>query len=74
MSNPAAKKLDDRKSDPATIAQAMLSACAVEFDREVIAYRVGDAIIEQIDRVLRKDTLGTAIQIVLQNRKAPQSR
>src|SRR6187200_2876850 len=31
----AAKNLDDRKSDPGTIAEAMLSACATEFDRNV---------------------------------------
>jgi uncharacterized lipoprotein YmbA len=65
----AAKKLDDHKSDPATIAQAMLSACAVEFNRQVIVYRVGDMTLEQMDRILRKDTLGQAIEIVLKNRK-----
>jgi hypothetical protein len=65
----AAKKLDDHKSDPATIAQAMLSACAVEFNRQVIVYRVGDMTLEQMDRVLRKDALGQAIEIVLQNRQ-----
>jgi hypothetical protein len=31
----AAKKLDDRKSDPHTIAEAMISACATEFDATV---------------------------------------
>ena len=65
----AAKKLDDHKSDPATIAQAMLSACAAEFDRQVIVYRVDGATLEQTDRILRKDTLGQAIEIVLQSRK-----
>jgi hypothetical protein len=65
----AAKKLDDHKSDPATIAQAMLSACAAEFNRQVIVYRVDRATLEQMDRILRKDTLGQAIEIVLQNRK-----
>lgn len=70
----AAKTLDDRKSDPATIAQAMLSACAVEFNRQVVVYRVGDVTLEQMDRIMRKDTLGQAIEIVLQNRKAPQPR
>jgi uncharacterized lipoprotein YmbA len=65
----AAKKLDDHKSDPATIAQAMLSACAVEFNRQVIVYRMGDMTLEQMDRILRKDTLGQAIEIVLKNRK-----
>jgi hypothetical protein len=65
----AAKTLDDRKSDPATIAQAMLSACAVEFNRQVVVYRVGDVTLEQMDGILRKDSLGQAIEIVLKNRK-----
>jgi uncharacterized lipoprotein YmbA len=65
----AAKKLDDHKSDPATIAQAMLSACAAEFNRQVMVYRVGDMTLEQMDRILRKDALGQAIEIVLRNRK-----
>lgn len=65
----AAKKLDDHKSDPATIAQAMLSACAVEFNRQVVVYRVDGMTLEQMDRILRKDTLGQAIEIVLKNRK-----
>ncbi len=65
----AAKKLDDRKSDPATIAQAMLSACAVEFNRQVVVYRTHGATLEQMDAILRKDALGQAIEIVLKNRQ-----
>jgi hypothetical protein len=64
----AARKLDDRKSDPATIAQAMLSACAVEFNKQVMTYWIAGTNLEQIDSAMRKDTLGQAIQIVLQNR------
>lgn len=65
----AAKKLDDRKSDATTIAQAMLSACAVEFNRQVVVYRTDGATLEQMDAILRKDALGQAIEIVLKNRK-----
>jgi hypothetical protein len=56
--------------NPATIGQAMLSACAAEFNRQVMAYWVVGASLEQTDRAMRKDTLGLAIQIVLKNRKA----
>jgi hypothetical protein len=65
----AAKKLDDHKSDPATIAQAVLSACAAEFNRQVVVYRTGGATLEQIDAILHKDALGQAIEIVLKNRQ-----
>jgi hypothetical protein len=34
----AAKRLDDHKSDPATIARGMLSACGAEFDQDVKAH------------------------------------
>jgi hypothetical protein len=34
----AAKRLDDRKSDPGTIAEAMISACSTEFDQKVRVY------------------------------------
>jgi uncharacterized protein YcfL len=65
----AAKKLDDHKSDPATIAQAVLSACASEFNRQVVVYRTDGATLEQMDAILRKDALGQAIEIVLKNRQ-----
>ena len=64
----AAKRLDDRKSDPVTIAQAVSSACSVEFDRQVAVYRVGDATLEDTARALRERTQGTAIAAVLQSR------
>jgi hypothetical protein len=34
----AAKKLDDGKSDPGTIAHAMISSCGAEFDANVEVY------------------------------------
>src|SRR5262249_13651148 len=35
--NRAARQLDDLRSDPATIARAMLSQCSAEFDQDVKA-------------------------------------
>ena len=65
----AAKRLDDHKSDPATIAQAMLSACAKEWDDEMKVYSRGPDR-EIVERKAKEGRLGTAIQIVLTNRKA----
>ena len=70
----AAKKLDARKSDPATIAQAMLSACAAEWNQMINVYSRGGLSREIVERVAGENKLGEAIQIVLQNRKAAQSR
>jgi hypothetical protein len=66
----AAKTLDDGMSDPATIGQAMLTACTAEFNHQVMAYWVAGTSLDQIDTAMRKDRLGLAIQIVLKNRKA----
>ncbi len=71
----AAKRLDDLKSDAATIAQAMLSACSTEFNQNVKVYSRGlDLEGEQkVARMLREGSLGIAIRLVLSNRKAVQS-
>ncbi len=65
----AAKRLDDHKSDPATIAQAMLSACAVEWNQQINVYSRGGLDREIVARTAGENRLGEAIQIVLQNRK-----
>src|SRR5256885_1615507 len=75
--NRAAKRLDDHKSDPATIARGMLSACGAEFDDDV---KVHSRYLEDLEgrqkvaRALRETSLDIAIQIVLQNRQAAQPR
>ena len=70
----AAARLDDNKSDPATIAQAMLSACSTEFNQQINVYSRHGLNREIVAREARRGQLGTAIQIVLTNRKAVQSR
>jgi hypothetical protein len=69
----AAKKLDDRKSDPGTIAHAMISSCAAEFDANVEVYSryLEDGLTgrEKVANSLREGSYGSAIQIVLQDRK-----
>jgi hypothetical protein len=72
----AAKRLDDRKSDPATVARGTLAACGTEFNQDVKAHSRhldldGE---QQVARRLREVSLDTAIQLVLTNRKAAQSR
>jgi hypothetical protein len=70
----AAKRLDDHKSDPATIARGMMSACSTEFDDDV---KVHSRYLEnglegqqQVARALREASLDGAIQLVLVHRKA----
>jgi hypothetical protein len=69
----AAKSLDDRKSDPRTIAEAMISACAEEFDANVKVHsrNLADGIDgeQKVARSLREGSYGSAIQLVLQSRK-----
>ena len=73
----AAKRLDDHKSDPATIARGILSACAAEFDEDV---QVHSRYLEDLEgqqkvaRALREASLDGAIQFVLAHRKATRSR
>jgi hypothetical protein len=74
----AAKRLDDRKSDPGTIAEAMLSACAMEARQNVKVHsrylEAGLAGEEKVARSLREASFGSAIEMVLENRKAAQAR
>jgi hypothetical protein len=70
----AAKSLDDRKSDPGTIAEAMMSACSAEFDHNV---KVHSRYLEEglegeqkVARAVRSEVYGSAIKMVLENRKA----
>jgi len=68
----AAKKLDDRRSDPGTIAHAMISSCSAEFDANVDVYsrylEEGLRGREKVAQSLKESSYGSAIQIVLQNR------
>jgi hypothetical protein len=70
----AAKKLDDRKSDPGTIAHAMISSCAAEFDANVEVYSryLEDGLEgrEKVAKSLRESSYGSAIQLVLQSRNS----
>jgi hypothetical protein len=69
----AARSLDDRKSDPGTIAEAMLSACSAEWQQNVKVHCRGMSL--DCQRAAREhEMVGAAIKIVLENRKAAQSR
>jgi hypothetical protein len=72
----AAKRLDDRKSDPGTIAEAMISACSTEFGQNVKVYsRALDLDGEhKVARSLREGSYGSAIKMVLENRKTSPPR
>jgi Ni,Fe-hydrogenase III large subunit len=62
----AVGRLDDYRSDPGTIATAIMSACAPEFDLYAKIKNRG----EDIARSLHEANYGSVIQFVLQNRKA----
>ncbi|SRR6266480_1739740 len=70
----AAKRLDDHKSDPATIAAGMMSACGKEFDENVKVHSrylgEGPEGRQKVARALRVSSLDSAMQIVLRNRQA----
>jgi hypothetical protein len=71
----AAKKLDDGKSDPGTIAHAMISSCGAEFDANVEVYsRYLEDGLDGREKVtkslIRESSYGSAIQLVLQNRNS----
>jgi hypothetical protein len=73
----AARRLDDRKSDPAKIARGMLSACGAEFDENVNVrsrYLEDPEARQKVAGTLRESSLDGAIQLVLMNRQAPRSR
>jgi hypothetical protein len=70
----AAKRLDDRLSDPATIAHGMMAACSREFDAEVEVYsrylEEGLQGREKVAQRARQASLDSAIELVLKNRKS----
>jgi len=73
----AAKRLDDYKSDPTSIARGMMSACKAEFDELVNVHsrRLEDLELKQkVARVLRETQLDGALQLVLTNRKGVLTR
>jgi hypothetical protein len=67
------KRLDDRKSDPGTIAHGVIAACGSELDAEVEVYSryLQDGLQgrEKVERSAREASYGSAIQLVLENRK-----
>jgi hypothetical protein len=69
----AVKRLDDRKSDPATIARSMMSACGKQFDENVRVHSRyltdGSAGQQKVAKALRVSSLDGAVQIVLRNRQ-----
>ena len=72
-----AKRLDDYKSDPTSIARGMMSACKAEFDGlvDVHSRRLEDLELKQkVARVLRETQLDGALQLVLTNRKGVLTR
>jgi hypothetical protein len=67
----AAKRLDDHKSDPTTIARGMLSACGAQFDEDV---RVHSQHLDsdgkrKVASRLRDDGLTIGVELVLKNRR-----
>jgi hypothetical protein len=73
----AAKRLDDYKSDPTSIARGMMSACKVEFDGlvDVHSRHLEDLELKQkVARALRDTNLDGAVQLVLANRKGALTR
>jgi hypothetical protein len=73
----AAKRLDDYKSDPTSIARGMMSPCKVEFDGlvDVHSRHLEDLELKQkVARALRDTNLDGAVQLVLANRKGALTR
>ena len=73
----AAKRFDDYKSDPTSIARAIMSACNAEFDElvDVHSRRLEDLELKQkVARALRETHLDGAVQLVLTNRKGVLTR
>ena len=70
----AVKRLDDRKSDPAAVAQRMMSACGKEFDENVKVHsrylENGSEAQKKVASGLRKSSIDGAMQIVRHNRQA----
>jgi hypothetical protein len=73
----AAKRLDDYKSDPATLARGMMSACEAEFDDvvDVRSRHLDDLEGKQkTERVVRGASFDAAVQLVIANRKGALTR
>jgi hypothetical protein len=73
----AAKRLDDYKSDPATIARGMMSACKAEFDElvDVRSRHLDDLEGKQkVERLVRETSFDGAVQLVFTNRKGALTR
>jgi len=71
----AAKRLDDHRSDAATIGQAALAACATESQQVVEVYSRGLGFQgeETLAAKLQSGALGSAIEIVLKTRQTATS-
>jgi hypothetical protein len=68
----AAKRLDDYKSDPTSVAREMMTACRAEFDElvDVHSRHLKDLELKQkVARAARETSLDGAVQLVLTNRK-----
>jgi hypothetical protein len=73
----AAKRLDDYKSDPTSIAREMMSACKAEFGDlvDVHSRHLEDLEPKQkVAQTLRGTNLAAAVQLVLTNRKGALTR
>jgi hypothetical protein len=73
----AAKRFDDYKSDPTSIAGAMMAACKAEFDElvDVHSRRLDNLELKQkVARALGETHLDGAVQLVLTNRKGVLTR
>jgi hypothetical protein len=67
----SAKRLDDRKSDPLTIARGVLSACGTEFENLVTASSpssIGLTGRQGVEAAGREAALDAVVQMILQNR------
>jgi hypothetical protein len=72
-----AKRLDDYRSDPTSIARGMMSACKAEFDElvDVRSRHLEDLELKQkVARASRETSLDGAVQLVLANRKGALTR
>ena len=71
----AAKRLDDHKSDAATIAQAVLAACTIEFQKSTEVFSRGLAVQgkQRLVATAKNVVAGIAIQTVLENRQTGSS-
>jgi hypothetical protein len=68
------KRLDDRKSDPATVARRLMSACGKEFNENLKVHtrylQSSSENQQKVASALRKSSTDGAVQIVLHNRQS----